>query len=456
MPDALKCVVLFQGMNNFEEDARHEINDEGLGLHESGGDELSSDEDEAKVISKGVARLIVSGGEQSPPVNTTAQEIRPEPRVLASAMADPVIEDYVEPEEAVQRLESPTPPGMGRIRVGKAKFEQLEARPDEAERQEAQWGRNLVSGGRMLLIGGAVVIVLVVLLVAMRGLFDGGFVKTEIIPPPIATKDGSDVFKGSPEKWMRARSGRIGTDALVVLKSFIDASDDQSRSEWVRNPEGFQQHVQKWTTKIDPLIEPTDQQRWDIGHTGDTAYLILTARNREYLPFRAYFTREGEGLKLDWDATVAWSDVSLQSIHESALKRGGPANDSQRKAGVVALYQLNPSVKSHLPDEIYTGSVLIRCMLRKKNEFYAGPYNDQDHSAFMLLSADKMHHMWGYTPKGSELDLQLRSILDHGSFVVNLKKDRRVTLRVRVNEKDALPSQLEMVKLVNLEWVTPD
>lgn len=456
MPDALKYVVLFHGMSNLGEDERHKINDEGLGLHESGGDELSSGEDGAKFINKGGARLIVSGAEQSPPVNTQPQEMRLEPRALGSAIADPVIEDCVEPEEVVQRLESATPPGKGRIKVEQAKFEKLEARPDGAERQEAQWGGNALSGGRMLLIGGTVVIVLVVSLVAMRGLFDGDFVETEVIPPPIATKEDSDVFKGSPEKWLRERSGRNGAEALLVLKSFLEASDDQSRSEWVRNPEGFQQHVQKWTAKIDPLIKPKDKQRWDIGHTGDTAYLILTARNREYLPFRAYFTREGEGLKLDWDATVAWSDVSLQSIRESALKRGGPANDSQRKAGVVALSQLSPSAKSHLPDEIHTDSVLVRCMLRKRDEFYAGPYNDQDHSAFMLLSADKMHHMWGYAPKGSELDLQLRSVLDHGSFVVNLKKDQRVTLRVRVNEKDALPSQLEMVELVNPEWVTPD
>lgn len=433
----MKYVVLFHGMSNTGEETRHESNDDELGLRKSGGDVLSASEDKAKVISKGAARLIVSGGEQASAEKREPQEIIHEPRPLASAKAGPILESYDQPEEDVLRLERSVDPGKERVKVSKAKFVKRETQPDEAEKQEAQWGEKSVSGGRMLLLGGLVVVVFVVSLVAVRSLFDGDAVKIEILAPPIVEEDRLALYEGSPEKWFHERSGRISAEALEILNSFLGASDNTSRSEWVRHPAKFLKHVQTWPVKIDPLIEPRDLQSWDIGHTGDTAYLILTARNREYLPFRAYFTREGGELKLDWHATVAWSDVSLQSISESAEQRAESPN-------------------AHLPDTRSTDSVLVRCMLRKRNEFYAGPYNDQDHSAFMLLSADKMHQMWGYAPKGSKLDLQLRAILDHGSFVVSLKKDERVTLCVRVNGKDALPSQLDMVELVNREWVTPD
>jgi hypothetical protein len=223
----------------------------------------------------------------------------------------------------------------------------------------------------------------------------------------------------------------------------------------VRHPSEYLKQCKDWPVPVNPLLSTHDPQEWEIGHTEETAYLILNARDHDYLPFRAYFTRENGELKLDWAATTAWSEVSLQTIRQTAQRLGGPVNEAQRKAGVVALSQLSPAVKSVLPDKIHTDSVFIRCQIRKKEEFYAGPYNDQEHSAYMLLSADQMHHMWGYAPKGSELDLKLKALLDHGSFVVALKKDQRVILRVRMNKKDALPSQLELVELITPEWVTP-
>ena len=73
----------------------------------------------------------------------------------------------------------------------------------------------------------------------------------------------------------------------------------------------------------------------------------------------------------------------------------------------------------------------------------------------MILSPDKSHSFWGYVDRDSELDKQLKSLLDHGSFVVSLKKDIRVTLRVGRGKKDALPSQLELLELVHEEWVKP-
>ncbi len=97
----------------------------------------------------------------------------------------------------------------------------------------------------------------------------------------------------------------------------------------------------------------------------------------------------------------------------------------------------------------------MRCKDRRRDEFYAGPYNDKDHAAFMLIAADSAYYMWAYTPRDSALDLELRRLLDHGRFVVDLKKDLRVTVRVRRSQKDALPSQLELMELIHPEWVTP-
>ena len=382
------------------------------------------------------------------------REIRVQPRVGVSNQVEPEMVSDVESEEEVTRLVRAVEPGKERIKVAKAKFEKLDDQLDEAEKQEQQWGQSASMSLRSVLIGGSMVIVLVVVLVAMRGVLRGDSV-TEAQVIPLIENQKVDPYEGSPEKWFRHRSGIIETEAMRVMKGYIDAPDDQARSQWVRQPELYLKRIAQSSFVFKPLLEQRQEQSWSIGHTGETAYLIFGGRNHDYLPFQAYFTQHGEQLKLDWFATAAWSDVSLQAIRADALRRSGAVSDAQRIAGVVDASQLSPSPKSALPAKIHTESVVLRCMIRKKDDFYAGPYNDRDYSAYMLLSADKMHHLWGYAVRGSELDLKLKGILDHGSFIVALKKDEKVTLRVRMAKKEALPSQIELVELEHPEWVTP-
>ncbi|NWK56091.1 hypothetical protein HW115_10760 [Verrucomicrobiaceae bacterium N1E253] len=409
-------------------------------------------DDESKVIQKGGARLIVSGEESQADAQVAQpREIRPEPRV---AVAVPSTAQLQETEqEEVLRLERSVDPGKERIKVDKAKFEKLAARPDQAEQQEEEWGQSFSIGWKSLVLGGLTVVLVVVGGVTLRGAFGGATVKAEEVPPPVEEK--KDPYAGSPEKWFRDRSGVIGKQALKVLTSFTEASDLEARSQWVRNPDQYLALAPHWDSRVDPHLGAGSKQAWDIGHTDQTAYLIFKGRNQEFFPFRAYFTREEGELKLDWQATTGWSEVSLLSIREVMEKRAGANSNEERELGVVSASELSPRPKSELPTAIYDDSVLLRCLIRKQHDYYAGVYNDREHSAYMLFSADKMHHMWGYAPKGSELDRRLKAILDHGSFVVSLKKDKRVTVKVRINEKVALPNQLDLVELVNPEWVTP-
>lgn len=114
-----------------------------------------------------------------------------------------------------------------------------------------------------------------------------------------------------------------------------------------------------------------------------------------------------------------------------------------------------PARPPELPAQPYTQPVALRCLLSRRNEHYLGPYNERQHSAFMLSSPDRQTYVWAYVPRDSQLDLRLRRLLDHGRFVVDLKKDLRVTVRVKRSAKDALPSQLELVELLHPDWVAP-
>lgn len=441
-------------MTNYEEDSctdspLPEAREASLA---DGGAGIPDPDSSSRVIARDGARLVIE--KEPEPETGTRREIVPEPRHIVHQAVE--VEAVEELEDEVTRLERAVDPGKDRIKVDKAKFEKLEDRPDEAQQQEAQWGKEARSiGWWSLLAGGGVVIVLVITAVAVRGYFGAGSVQQNVNPELQLPKPEDDPYASSPEQWFRARSGGISVEGLAVLNAYLEAGSDEERSQWVREPEAYRIKSKQAGPDATPFIHSSVAQKWDITHTDNTGFLIFTTRDKEFMPYRAYFTREGDSLKLDWEATTVWSEVSLEAMYAAGKKRGGPRNQLEREIGVVAATELSPKPKSELPEKIYTDSVMLRCMIRKRDEFYAGAYNDREHSAYMLLSADKMHHMWAYAAKGSELDQRLRAVLDYGSFVVALKKDKRVTLRVRVNEEVALPLQVELVDLVHEEWVSP-
>jgi hypothetical protein len=473
------------------------------------------------VISKGKARLIISGAEEAEPDKPRA--IAPKPRVVSARPQEPVPEAST--EETVERLERVVNPGKERIKVNQAKFEELKERPDEAERQEEEWGKGIISGW-WIAVAGVCAAVLLLGSLAIKNWFDGDEAQDVVLAPSTSVND--DLHAGSPEKWFHDRAGKIGKEANAVLSAFMSAPDDVSRSKWVRQPDVYLKRVKLGQVTINPRLDQEGEQSWRVGHTENTAFLILDCRDTDFMPFHAYFTRDGEQLKLDWQATTAWSEVPLQmmkkdlqqqQIHIDKLMRDAREAqelfDSSKAArgksnliihvvsggesmGIIArrykttvaeLMKVNqlpddmleigqklkiasqvklvdvpvivvplkpePVKPPALPLSLYTEPVLVRCMIRRKDEFYAGPYNDREHSAFMLSSADNAHYLWAYTARDSPLDLELRRLLDHGRFVVALKKDVRVTVRIRRNQKDALPSQLELVEIVHPEWVTP-
>jgi len=500
--------------------------------------EPSGSESKVISISKGKASLIISGADEARNEANEPQALAPEPRVAAAKVEEAEPEEV---EESIQRLENMTNPGKDRIKVDKAKFEKLEIRPDEAEIQEDQWGSRITQGW-WVAIAGASAAALLLGGLAIESWYGGDEAHT-VAEPPAFVHPEPDPYEGSPEKWFHQRAGKIGLEASAVLKAFVSAKDDASRSQYVRFPERYIEQMAQKNVVIKPRLSGLEDMVLNINHTDDTAFLILDCQDTDFMPFRAYFTKEGEHLKLDWEATVARCETGLRTIKQnvnerrirvdSINKKVRIANDAYTAAvkarektleakrqqeirrGAAAAAKVHvvtrgesfgfiakkynislgsllahngitdvalqigqklqipsmitpviepdvvvaavpmPVPKPVYPSEVCTEPSLVRCKIRRRDEFYAGPYNDKDHSAFMLISADAAYYMWAYTPRDSALDLELRLLLDHGRFVVDLKKDLRVTVRVRRNQKDALPSQLELVELVHPEWVTP-
>ena len=145
----------------------------------------------------------------------------------------------------------------------------------------------------------------------------------------------------------------------------------------------------------------------------------------------------------------------LNHLKNDAIRIGQKLKVGSGRRVKPKVVKLEKPAAPEFPPRKYTKPVLVRCLLTRRDEFYAGVYNDEDHSAYLLLSKDATHSMWGYVKRDSKLDEELRRLLDHGRFVLDLKKNLRVTLHLRRGKVGALPNQLEIVDLIHPDWVTP-
>ncbi len=360
----------------------------------------------------------------------TRSPIRPQPREIqnhAQSLSQ-VDEHVIEPQtQQVTRLEQGNSAGKMRKRPDKAKFEKQKKDTPIEEKKEQQWAQGSSKVGWWMVSSGAALVLILVSAVVLSSYLEKNTME-QVGSPELETAT-TDPFAGSPERWFRKQGGEVVKQATQLLKEYTEAASIEDKADFVRDREGFLSKFQDWPVKVNPRLDHTDMNGWEADHTGETAFLILKTENQNFLPMRLYFVRQGEQLKLDWEASTAWAPHTF------------------------------PDLKKRLAQKEYSStgdrSYLLRGLLRRRNEFYAGPYNDEEHAAFMISSYDQEHYFWGYTKRDSALDIELRKLLDHGSFVVDLKKDIPVTLRVKKGQKDALPSQLELMEFVFPEWVKP-
>ena len=352
--------------------------------------------------------------------------ISPMPRNIPGVQVREVMAEVPDQEKELaptRRLEDRNSNNLSDDKRAGRKVKKLKRRgalKGEDVRQEERWGVKAKTGVWLAISIVALVVVVMGAVVVKNS-------TREIPVDNQAYKDlpavSENPYKDSPEEWFRKSTGKMEPKALELIDAFVVSDNIQEKSLLVRNPDEYLKRQLGWKGGSISSRARQSKNYWGIKHTEEEGFLTLDTQNEDFLPMRVYFVKTEDGLKIDWSASTAWSERSFVDLKQT---------------------------KDNLD-----GDLLLRCLLRRRNDFYAGPYNDTEHASFMILSPDKSRSFWGYVDRDSELDKQLKSLLDHGSFVVSLKKDIRVTLRVGRGKKDALPSQLELLELVHEEWVKP-
>lgn len=327
--------------------------------------------------------------------------------------------DHVDTEdEEVVRLSEP---------YAETAFRTIPQPPDDAtdagtaaalsgrRRRHAEWGLRKKQNLRWLVASGAGVLALLVvaLVIQQRWLTpapDPLRLKAEVVEEePVPEVEGFEISGTSQRESMdlltRFAHARTPADALPLIR------DNGRLAELVRDNWRPWEVPAGWTTPL--------EASWMTNDDSGKGFGLLVGSLPDLMPFRAYFVREKGAIKLDWEATTAYSATDF-----GRLVRGSGMG------GITRVYME--------PDHYYT---LV--------------FPEESYRCFKLLSPDMTKVIWGYAARGSRAEKAI-----HHYFPTGLVQDpdesvRAMTLTLEPAPKGAQPNQWLISRMHHHEWVAP-
>jgi hypothetical protein len=227
----------------------------------------------------------------------------------------------------------------------------------------------------------------------------------------------------SPQAWFHENSVKAFELAMGLLEKCNEAQNSAQLTGIIRDPERVLQNLamNDVATASDYIVRDPRLLNWEYGDAGETGFMVVSGRRTDYTPFRAYFVKTDDGMKLDWEATHGNSDLPVGSL--------------------VA--------------EKPSKSVYIRGWVGKQPHFDSETGRGVTRSWYLVLDPSKEEFVWAYAPTGSVLDEQLRDMLSYGRMVEERPDEIRAMVRLTKPSVGFRENEFEIRELVTTDWVAP-
>ncbi|MEO5714436.1 MAG: hypothetical protein ABIT37_13190 [Luteolibacter sp.] len=261
---------------------------------------------------------------------------------------------------------------------------------------------------RLMLFGGGTLFALIVagVIVALHG--GKPTPKIEQIPEaPPKTAEGP-----KSDQPPAARSDTaLAAEAGPMARKFLEATRVEEILPLVRNPEIVEPHIRKCYP--DGKIPPAGLSQFNTRGSGELRGSIVayTVRTRDQDEKPMAFVDGPQGLKIDWESWVGWSEISW---------------------------------KEFLATKSTTGRV-FRLSLAPIDYYNFDFKDDLKWQSYRLESPDHETSIYGYVEKGSLLDKQIRPNGDDKSVLLMLS--------LKFPEKGMSPNQVLIDRQVAEGWV---
>lgn len=180
----------------------------------------------------------------------------------------------------------------------------------------------------------------------------------------------------------------------------------------------LQSHWKPWPSP--PLLDQLDQLQFTFHETDGRAFMSMHGKNADGSPFLAFFVHDGEGLKLDWEATMVLGEARL-----SSLARFPPENP-----------------------------VTVRVLLAPTS-YYLPSLPEKEYESYQLTCLHDDTVIWGYVRRSSPEHEQIRELLRQDSELLEQVREVRVTIRLKKTAGISSQNQFFITEMLHKDWVMP-
>ena len=221
-------------------------------------------------------------------------------------------------------------------------------------------------------------------------------------------------------QWYRENPDLAGTEANALLDAYVRATTVEEVLGLVRAPDRIEPLLRdRWRPFTSPLRTAGPGFERDLSDIGATAFYCITAELENFTKARVYFVRINGKMKIDWEASAAYS--------------------------AVAADKLTATPGLHATE--------VRCIIEARDISMPG-YPAGEYNGYLLTVPGNQELLWGLARIGSEVDEMLLDSLDRGRFLLELKTSERVTLEI--DEARGAPANYFLIsKFKHVEWVSP-
>lgn len=235
-----------------------------------------------------------------------------------------------------------------------------------------------------------------------------------VASPLIIPEDELEAEVELPEVMKKSEASFLAR-AEPLARKFLEAGTVAEILPLIHEPDRVRPFLR--TRYPDGAFEPAGMSKFNA--SGQVSYkdtfAAVTVLNPEYESKQLAFIEGDDGLKIDWESWVGWSDMPWDKILETKPKR----------------------------------PILVRVMVRWVDYYNFGFSDENAWRSYRLVSPDGEHTLYGYVERNSLLDQRLRP--------GEPKATVAVTIKIRFRENEQAANQVVIDEMVSDGWVvSPD
>jgi hypothetical protein len=210
--------------------------------------------------------------------------------------------------------------------------------------------------------------------------------------------------------------------ALQCIEQFLKAKSWEEAEPLLRDSPTLRMNLRSHWKPCEsrPDLRNDEQLTIDYGHTEKMGFYIIEGRCMDNSPFLYYFVQAEGVMKLDWEASEALGDVSVDDLVRYPLKE----------------------------------PTAMRVVV-ERSPYYLLDLNEKDFESFRLTVPGEAQVFWGYAERGSPQHTALEKILQQGGVLSEGNHSCRAKVQLSPIEENAVSKRFIISEIIHPNWVSP-